>query len=187
MRAGVAHTWGTTAQERLLAFPCDRYLPRAENAYFRAVDVAAPAEVLFRWLCQLRAAPYSYDWIDNLGRRSPRCLTPGLERLAVGQTVMSIFELAEFEPGRHLTIRTRRASRLFGEVAATYLIVSCPPHGCRLLVKVLVCHPRRPLQHLLSRELLPWGDLIMMRRQLLTLKRLAERQSVDASRIAGAV
>src|ERR1700681_1279646 len=136
MGTGPAYTWGTSERDRAQPFPCDHHLPDAEDAYFRAVDVAAPAGVLFRWLCQLRVAPYSYDWIDNLGRRSPASLTPGLERLSAGQAVMTIFELVEFELDRHLTILLRRASRIFGMVAVSYLIASPRPRHCRLLVKV---------------------------------------------------
>src|ERR1043165_6990385 len=87
----VAYTWGTTAAERALPFPCDRWVTQADEPLFRGVDVDAPAPVLFRWLCQLRVAPYSYDWIDNFGRRSPRELVPGLDALAVGQPVMTFF------------------------------------------------------------------------------------------------
>ncbi|MGA2319651.1 MAG: hypothetical protein ABSG95_02755 [Solirubrobacteraceae bacterium] len=176
MRSGPAYTWGTTARDRSRSFPCDQHLPDAEDAYFRGVDVDAPAEVLFRWLCQLRVAPYSYDWIDNRGRCSPRELTPDLERLSVGQSVMRIFKLVEFDLDRHLTILTPRPSRLFGEVAVSYLVVSMGPLHCRLLVKVLVRHPSAAPLHRFSRELLPWGDLVMMRRQLRTLKHLAERR-----------
>src|SRR5262249_6937940 len=68
-------TWGSTPAERRMQFPCDRHLPACDDALFRAVSVAAPAPLLFRWLCQLRVAPYSYDWLDNFGRRSPRQLT----------------------------------------------------------------------------------------------------------------
>src|SRR5260221_260239 len=80
-------TWGSTAEERRATFACDRHLPRHDDALFRAVTVAAPAALLFRWLGQLRVAPYSYDWIDNFGRRSPRQLTAGLDDLRVGQPV----------------------------------------------------------------------------------------------------
>ena len=65
-------TWGTTEDERAAAYPVDDVLPDAEQWLFRGIDVAAPAALTFRWLCQLRAAPYSYDWIDNWGGEAHR-------------------------------------------------------------------------------------------------------------------
>ncbi len=171
--AGIAHAWGSTAADRALAFACDGVLGEPADALYRAIDVAAPPERVFRWLCQLRVAPYSYDWIDNLGRQSPRMLTPGLDDLAVGQRVMTIFDLVAFEPGRHLTLRLRRRGGLFGDVAVTYLVVPRPPDGSRLVVKLRWRYPTVPVGWLACR-LLPWGDLVMMRKQLLTLKALAE-------------
>ena len=73
----VAWTWGTTPEERARPYPCDRWLEGANDAYWRGVTVRAEPAVVFRWLCQLKVAPYSYDWIDNWGRQSPRTLTPG--------------------------------------------------------------------------------------------------------------
>ena len=171
----VAGTWGSTPADRDLPFPCDRHLAGWDDALYRAVDVDASPTTVFRWLCQLRVAPYSYDWIDNRGRRSPRTLTPGLDALAVGQRVMTIFDLVEFERERHLTLRLARAGALFGDVAVTYLVVPRPPGRSRLVVKLLWRYPRGPVVGPLARTLLPWGDLVMMRKQLLTLKALAER------------
>ena len=95
----LASVWGSAPGERRMRFPCDRYLSDIDGEYFRATDVRAPAAVLFRWLCQLKVAPYSYDLIDNFGRRSPRELTPGVENLARGQKPVGIFELVDFERG----------------------------------------------------------------------------------------
>lgn len=124
----------------------------------------------------MRVAPYSYDWIDNGGRESPRTLTPGLEDLVVGQDVMQIFKLVDFARDHHLTLRIKansKAQRLFGDLAVSYLIVAKGENSCRLLVKLVVQHPPGVWGGL-TRMLLPWGDLIMMRRQLLNLKQLAE-------------
>jgi len=173
----IARTWGTDAAEWALPFPCNRYVDDPDTAYFRGVTVRANPTTLFRWLCQLRVTPYSYDWIDNRGRRSPQTLTPGMEALAVGQSVMRIFTLVEFAHDRHLTLRIKHgsgASRLFGDLAVTYLIVPQEPDRCRLLVKIGVRYPRG-FRGVLMRWGLPWGGLVMMRRQLLNLKALAER------------
>jgi hypothetical protein len=102
-----------------------------------------------------RVAPYSYDLLDNLGRRSPRCLTPGVERLEVGQRFMSIFSLDSFAPDDHLTLSAPG-------VAVTYAVRARADRS-RLVARVVFNAPGGRL-----------GDLVMMRKQLLTLKELAE-------------
>jgi len=169
----IAEVWGATPAECALSFPCDGLVANAD-ALFRAIDVDAPAHVAFRWLCQLRAAPYSYDWLDNGGRRSPQTLTPGLDALAVGQKVMRIFDLVAFEPDRHLTLRLNGEGGIFGDVAVTYLVVPRAADCARYVVKLCWRYPDMMGLGLIARALLPWGDFVMMRKQLLTLKVLAE-------------
>jgi hypothetical protein len=168
-----ARDWGSTAAEREMEFPCDRHLPEHDDALYRAVDVDAPAPTVFRWLCQLRAAPYSYDWIDNLGRRSPRQLTPGLDDLEVGQLMMG-FRLVEFERNHHLTLRVSALGGRLGTFGVTYLVLPAGPQRTRLVVKVLAAYPPSVWIRLPMQTLMPFADLIMMRKQLLTLKALAE-------------
>jgi hypothetical protein len=171
----VARTWGSTEAERAAGYPCDRWLAEADDELWRAIDIAAPPAVVFRWLCQLRVAPYSYDWIDNLGRTSPRELTPGIDELEAGQRVMTIFRLVEFEPDRHMTLVLERGKRLFGELAISYQVRATDDGGSRLIAKLVVRRPRGPGR--LLAPLLPAGDLVMMKKQLRTLKALAERDA----------
>ena len=162
--------WGATRAEAATPLACDAELPDPDQVLARAIDVDAPVEHVFRWLCQLRAAPYSYDWLDNGGRRSPRALTPGLEQLEAGQRVMRIFELVAFEPGRSLTVVHH--GPVFGDIAGTYRVTPAGPGTSRILVRLLARYPRGPLGIVLSLAL-PAGDLVMMRKQLRTLRDLA--------------
>lgn len=182
--SNIVRDWGTTEQERRAEFPCDAVLSDYSEAYYRGVSVHADAPIVFRWLCQLRIAPYSYDWIDNLGRRSPPRLTPDLDRLVVGQHFMRIFDLVAFEPDRHVTLFLRKPG-LFPPLAVSYVIAANPPHGSRLLVK-LVVRLRPGLRDRVTATLLPWLDWIMMRRQLLNLKTLAESSADEACSEASA-
>lgn len=174
-----AHHWGSRPEERARAYPCDAYLEDPADVYFRAIDVEAPAPVVFRWLCQLRLAPYSYDWLDNFGRRSPRELRAGIEELTIGDRFMTIFDLVEFERDRHITLQVRRLRRLFGEAVVTYMVMPSEGGGSRLIVKLLLGGSRRggPIRAL-RRQAMPWLELFMMRKQLTTLRDLAERTSL---------
>ena len=172
----LSETWGTTSSERERDFPCDASLAHVDAQLYRGITIHAAPEVVFRWLCQLRVAPYSYDWIDNGGRQSPQQLTPGIERIEIGQDVMTIFTLISFKQNEHFTIRlkpSRTAKSAFGDIAVSYLIVPKTATTCRLLVKLVVLHSQT-LMGRLMRSFLPWGDLVMMRKQLMNLKRLAE-------------
>jgi hypothetical protein len=167
--------WGSKAEERLQTFPCDGLVTRPDVTLFRALDVEAPAPVVFRWVCQLRVAPYSYDWIDNRGRRSPQRLSANLDELDVGLRFMTIFRLAHFEPGRSITLTSDHA--VFGRIACTYRVTPRGDDASRLVVKLLVAYRSGPIGWLMAR-ILPGGDLVMMRRQLLNLRRLAESTPV---------
>jgi hypothetical protein len=178
--AGLPEHWQATAGEIAADYPCDGLGKSDVRALTRAVDVDAPASVTFRWLCQLRVAPYSYDWIDNAGRTSPRVLTPGLDRLLPGQG-FGVGTLACFARDEHITIKALPAAeRWFGLVAMTYRVTARSPATGRLVVRLLVREPTRLWQRLRF-HLLVWGDLIMMRKQLLTLKRLAEHTAREAA------
>jgi hypothetical protein len=174
-----ATEWGSTADERAASYPCEEFVPDATIAVYRAIDIAAPVAVVFRWLCQLRVAPYSYDLLDNLGRRSPRELTGGADELEVGQRIMTIFHLASFEVDRHITIVSDGiGKKLLGDVSSTYAVTG-DGDSSRLVLK-LACNP--PGGRLLLapyRWVMPWFDLFMMRKQFLNLRKLAEQTAAD--------
>lgn len=173
--------WGARPEELAAEYPCDGYFTGRTTSLVRAVTVRADGPTVFRWLCQLRLAPYSYDFVDNPGRRSPRQLTSGLEHLEIGQSFMRIFTLADFTYDRDITLvlTDRRARRMYGELAGTYVVRPSErarpgEEETRLLVKLVLPEASHPAARL-RQTFLSWGDLVMMRAQLLNLARLAER------------
>ena len=168
-----------------MSFPCDALVADADTFAFRAVSVDAPASVVFRWLCQLRVAPYSYDWLDNFGRTSPSTLTPGLERIERGQRFMTIFQLVDFEPDRHitLTLASRSSLALFGPIAVSYVVRDDGEGRTRLVVKLRVKSGRGIVGRARGGAL-AWCDLLMMRKQLLTLAKLSATTFTASERAA---
>jgi hypothetical protein len=174
---GLPQFWGTTLIEESSGHPAAVFATRPYEVWIRAIDVDADPATVFRWLCQVRVAPYSYDLLDNLGRRSPRRLTTGADRLSVGQWVM-IGRIVAFEPGRSFTVLSSRHSDLVfgGPIVLTYAVESPVSETARARIVVHLAVTARSRAARLRRVLLAWGDLVMMRKQLLTLAALAERE-----------
>lgn len=167
--SGMPWVWGDAGSTSPLRAP-EGYDGRRA---VRAVPVAAPPEIVFRWLTQMAVAPYSYDLVDNRGRRSPRRLLDGCEP-EVGRVMMEIFTLTAVEPDRLLELQMSApgALRVFGRIAVVYRTL--PEHGgTRLRCDVFL--PPESGVGTLRNHLLAWGDLVMMRKQLLTFKALSER------------
>ena len=152
--------------ETLRSYPCDDFVATPVLQAWRGVRVQAPAEAVWPWVAQVRLAPYSYDWIDNLGRRSPMELA-GFPEPRAG-------ERSTTTGGRELgrIVSVDRGKQLTGTIMGAFMsdvLVPEDHHATRLLLKV-VMQTTRSIAPALS-----VGDLIMARRQLLKLKQLTER------------
>ncbi|MGI9157553.1 MAG: hypothetical protein ACR2FG_13125 [Marmoricola sp.] len=176
---GLPYVWGATADEHAREYPADTQLSGPVRRLTRAVTVRAPAALTYRWLCQVSVAPYSYDWVDNFGRRSPQQVTPGADELYVGQSMM-VFRLVDVTPGRQFTGRgLTAAERLFGPLAGTYAVEPVDTHSSRLVCRLVIADPTGLGR--VRATALAWGDALMMRKQLLNLGRLAERDAARGS------
>jgi hypothetical protein len=165
----IGDRWGVSADEVSRRYPCDDFVAAPDLQVWRGVTVHAHCSDVWRWVAQIRLAPYSYDLIDNLGRRSPQDLRH-LAEPAVGEHFTTAGgrptgRILSVEPGVQLT------ATIMGAVMSYVLVPTgeATDQPTRLLMKV-VGAPGRWLAPLLS-----VGDLVMARRQLLNLKGLAER------------
>jgi hypothetical protein len=169
----IGDRWGVSGSETLRSYPCDDFVPSPTLQAWRGVHVEAPPEVVWHWVAQVRLAPYSYDWIDNRGRRSPRELV-GLREPQIGERFTTaagrrVGRIVSVDPGKQLT----------GTIMGAFMSYVLVPqeHGTtRLLLKIVMRTPRWAAPGLSV------GDLIMARRQLLNLKQLAERHQGTPAR-----
>ena len=162
----IGDRWGVSERETLRSYPCDEFVASPTVRAWRGVRVVAPADAVWPWVAQVRLAPYSYDWIDNCGRRSPRQLV-GLPEPRVGDRFTAV---GGREVGRIVSVDP--AKQLTGAIIGafvSYVLVAQEHSVTRLLFKVVMQTTRWAALGLRI------GDLIMAWRQLLNFKQLAER------------
>jgi hypothetical protein len=162
----IGDRWGVSEAEVLRAYPCDGFVAAPVLQAWRGIRIEAPAGAVWPWIAQIRLAPYSYDWVDNRGRRSPRELA-GLPEPRAGDRFTTaggraLGRIVSAEAGKQLT------GTIMGAFMS-YVLVPQDDGATRLLLKVIM--PTRRW----AAPALSAGDLIMARRQLLNLKKLAER------------
>ena len=177
----IFESWGATDDEVNGAMPGDHIVDNARLVATRSITLAAPADAVFPWLRQMgfgRGGWYSYDLLDNLGRRSATAVHPEWQALETGDLVpggpVDFVAVLVDAPRRlvlHLGPTPTKRRRVDFSLAYD---LRDDPLGTRLVTRVRA-RIDTPGGSLIERYLLGPGDGVMLRRQLLNLSRRPAR------------
>jgi len=175
----ILERWGATPEEHASTVVGDELCPNARIVATRCITIAAPPEAVFPWLRQMgfgRAGWYSYDWIDNLGRKSATAIENQWQSLTAGGILPggpADFDAVIVDPPRALVMRLAQKGRASKKVnfVLAYELRDCP-EGTRLVTRMraridTVGGP------IIEKLLLAPGDGIMLRKQLLNVAQRA--------------
>jgi hypothetical protein len=102
-----------TPEEARRPLPGDEVISHPIMSQTHAITIDAPPEQVWPWLVQLgcgRAGWYSYDLLDNGGRRSATTINPAWQHLAIGDVLPAVpgardaFVVMDFTPSRMLLL-----------------------------------------------------------------------------------
>jgi hypothetical protein len=193
--------WGATDEELAQPFPGADVVPGGERAATMAVTIdASPAQV-WPWLVQLgwdRGGWYSWDGLDNAGRRSAQEVHPEWQDLAVGDRLkywapvagpLDSYAVAVLEPNRFLGLyglTDLRGSWLdpdqprprgYMEGLWGFLLNELPDGRTRLVIGGYQAARPRWFERFLYYWVFPPIVWVMQARMLVVLKRNIERAS----------
>lgn len=178
------HSVRATAEEKRRQLPGDDLIVDPLASLTHAITVRCVPEQVWPWLAQMgagRGGWYSYDVIDNGGRRSAERIIPELQTIEVGYLFPWLpgasegFNLLACEPGHALVLG---APALGGSPVVTWAFVL--EHGTggttRLIVRARGSREYRfhRLPEWVTRLVVPPGHFVMQRKQLLGIARRAE-------------
>ncbi len=176
--------WGATDDEIAQPMPMDDHVAEPTYVTNRAVTIHARPEQVWPWLAQIgegRAAFYSYDWIERLigmDVDSADRIHPEWQQLQVGDRLTRDDNILVryVEPGRFLVVGPTDDNP---EAAVTWAFGLYPDGegGTRLVSRVRAQIKRWTPFTVLYLAALDPGQLLMERRMLLEIKRLAERDA----------
>ena len=173
-----------TPREHLLAMPGDEMIRHAASSLTHAITVHCKRRELWPWLIQMgadRAGWYSYDLLDNGGRRSAQRILTGLQSPSVGAVFPALpgrrdgFILVENEPTHWLVLGWPSPE---GEMVVTwaFMLHEIDENTTRLIVRARASDDYRfhGLPRTMGLLLARAVHFVMERKQLLEIARRAE-------------
>lgn len=170
--------WGATDTEVARRLPGDDIVQHPSFNATRAVTIHASPEAVWQWIIQIgskRAGWYSLDWIDNAGIPSADYIIPELQQMETGDFVPMT---PDGKNGMWVKDCQINAYMLWWDKKAnsTWLWSLQPiaPHQTRLITRLRVRYSWASVW-LLYYLLQDVGDIVMMRKCMLGIKRRAEQ------------
>jgi hypothetical protein len=172
--------WGATDEEVARLMPGDEIVKRPTFNATRAVTIQARPEQIWPWLVQIghkRAGWYSYDWVDNLGRPSAERSIPDLQDLKVGDLIPISpdgkmgFWVKGLEPNQWMLWWDK-----VGDTTWFWGLYPLDENRTRLITRIRL-HYNWLSPVILFDLALDIGDIVMMRKCLLGIKRRVEAEA----------
>lgn len=188
--------WGATVDEVRGPYPGAGLIPGSTRGATMAVTIDAPPSHVWPWLVQMgtdRAGWYSWDRLDNFGRRSTESIHPEWQeiakddRLAAKPDGSEWWAVAALEPERFLGLRmsvdlrgrpfdpARTRPRYYTDSLWGFELRESAGERTRLVVSGYWSLQPQWLQPILSITMLEPAHWVMQTRQFSNLVRLASR------------
>jgi proline iminopeptidase len=187
--------WGATVDEARGPYPGAGLIPGSTRSATMAVTIDAPPSRVWPWLVQMgtdRAGWYSWDRLDNFGRRSAETIHPEWQENAPGDRLAAKpdgrqwWEIAALEPERFSGLRmsldlrgrpfdpARTRPRYYTDSIWGFELYEMPGECTRLVVSGYWSLRPQWLQPIMSIAMLEPSHWVMQTRQFSNLKRLAK-------------
>jgi hypothetical protein len=176
--------WGATPEECSMRMPGDEYFTGDTPAFVamtRAIDIDAPPETVWPWLAQLGrgAGFYSFDRLDNGGKKSARHIVSWIPEIQVGDAT-ALGYVRRVISGRELTWWAPPAPFLGSRCRLAVDIRLSPQNaGSRLLIR-MSGDAAGGMPHMVL-AVFRFIDSVMARRQLLGIKHRVEQHGARTS------
>lgn len=190
--------WGATDEEVERPFPGGDIVPGGKRGATMAITIDAPPSAVWPWLVQMgtdRGGWYSWDRLDNWGRKSADRIHPEWQKIALGDRFLAMpdggewWEVAALEPEHFLSLRASvdlkgrpfdpRGERPHSYTDSTwgFLLEKLSGNRTRLVVSGYWHLEPAWLQGPMNVLLLEPSHWVMQTRQFANLKRLAEGEA----------
>jgi proline iminopeptidase len=195
--------WGATDHELHESYPGADLVPDGRRSATTARTIAGPPSAVWPWLVQMgvdRGGWYSWDRLDNFGRRSTERIHPEWQEIAVGQHLNATptgsmwWEVAACEPERFLALRmsldlrgrpfdpTGARPRWFTDSTWCWLLRETPEGATRIVESGYFCLRPSWLAPIVDFLFIDAQHCIMQTRQFANLDRRVAREASAASR-----
>ena len=172
--------WGATNEEIRRIMPGDEIVEAPAFNATRAVTIKASPSEIYPWIVQMglnRAGWYSYDLLDNLGRKSEEEILPIFQNVQVGTLIpMSPNNnyglwVKEFKTEEWMLWWDKK-----GNATWAWGIYPQGKCDCRLVSRIRIKYQWVRIE-ILFNVLIEFFDILMMRKCMLGIKRRAESQA----------
>ncbi len=169
--------WGATDEEVAQSMPGDDRVKNPNFVATRAVTVQSPPSAIWPWLLQIgskRAGFYSLDWLDNAGKPSSNSILPEFQNIQEGDFIpmtpdqKSGMWVERYETHRYILWRDQK-----GWATWVWLLTPIDQNRTRLITRLRTRYDWT-LPWVIYYLIYDFGDIVMMSRCLLGIKRRAE-------------